>query len=310
MSTRTLVAFELIYSSASMAQANLGGLAAAAIGGLVGYGVATTAGKAGQTPIDSIAWGAVAGCLAASVFALLYDRSVVPEFRRSYKVLTRHFARGERSGPDFDPRERVAMFGIPVAFATFIIPVVTVILGVVAWETSRRGVAWKLPVRWFATYFVVGLIGAALTMILGRATAEHRLLQREIAFNTTPVAEDAQQTAAPAILAAPDAPPTEEELAQLRKRGRRDAVVAIVGGALLLGLNHYLALREGKFYPKIVFGAPMIFMAGVFGLFEPRIMTRHLPVGKHYPASVLLLMLLAVAIGAAIGWPMYNWYRG
>ena len=290
-----------------MAQTNFGGLAGAAIGGLVGYGVTTAAGKAGQAQIDSIAWGAVAGCFAASVFGLLYDRSVVPEFRRSYKVLTRHFARGER-GPDYDPRERIAMFGIPVAFATFIIPIVSAILWGVAAYSARNGAAWKVPPRWFATYFVVGLVGVALTMILGRATADHRLLQREIAYNTTPLAENVQQAAA--TVATPDAPPTEEELVQLRKRGRRDAVIAIAGGALLLGLNHYLALREGKFYPKLVFGAPMIFMAGVFGLFEPRVMTRHLPVGKHYPKTILLLMLLAIAIGAALGWPIYNWYRG
>jgi hypothetical protein len=39
-------------------------------------------------------------------------------------------------------------------------------------------------------------------------------------------------------------------------------------------------------------------------------MTRHLPVGKHYPRFVLLLTLLAAAIGAVIGWQIDSWYRG
>jgi hypothetical protein len=289
-----------------VAQTNLGGLAGAAIGSLAGYGVALALGKAGQPPVDSFAWGAAAGCFAASMFGLLYDRSVVPDFRKSYKALTRHYARGER-GPDYDPRERVAMFGIPIAFATFIIPIVTAMLWFVVWYSARQGASKAPSMQWFATYFIAGVVGVALTMIIGNATTENRLLQREIAFNTTPVAQTAQQTAA---VATPDAPPTEAELAQLRKRGRRDAVICIIGGVLLLAFNHYLALKEGKFYPKLVFGGPMITMCGIFGLFEPRVMTRHLPVGKHYPKTILLLVLLAIAIGTAIGWPIYAYYRG
>ena len=289
-----------------MAQTNLGGLAGAAVGGLAGYGVAAALGKAGKSPIDSYAWGAAAGCFTASLFGLMYDRSAVPEFRKSYKALTRHFARGEQ-GPDYDPRERVAMFGIPVAFATFVIPIVTAMLWFVAWYSARQGASKAPSMQWFATYFIAGVVGVALTMIIGNATADHRLLQREIAFNTTPVADRAQQAA---VDAKSDAPPTEAELARLRTRGRRDAVIAIIGGALLLGLNHYLALKEGKFYPKLVFGGPMIMMCGIFGLFEPRVMTRHLPAGKHYPKTILLLVLLAIAIGTAMGWPIYQWYRG
>ena len=288
-----------------MAQTNLGGIAGAAIGGLAGYGVFTALTKAGQTPVDSFAWSGAAGCFAASMFGLLYDRSAVPEFRKSYKALTRHYARGER-GPDYDPRERVAMFGFPIAFATFIIPVVAAILWGIAWYSAQQGASKAPSMQWFATYFIAGLAGVALTTIVGNATADHRLLQREIAFNTTPVAQNTQQVA----VSATNAPPTEAELAQLRTRGRRDAVIAILGGAALLGLNHYLALHEGKFYPKLVFGGPMIMMAGIFGLFEPRVMTRHLPVGKYYPKTILLLMLLAIVIGGAIAWPIYTYYHG
>lgn len=289
-----------------MAQTNLGGLAGAAIGGLAGYGVAMALDKAGQPKIDSFAWGAAAGCFAASMFGLMYDRSAVPEFRKSYKALTRHSTRNER-GPDYDPRERVAMFGIPVAFATFVVPIVSAMIWFVAWYSGRQGASKAPSTQWFATYFIAGVVGVALTMIVGNATVENRLLQRDIAFNTTPVAQTAQQTA---TVAAPDAPPTPAELAQLNKRGRRDAVFCVIGGALLLAFNHYLALKEGKFYPKLVFGGPMIMMCGIFGLFEPRVMTRHLPVGKHYPKTILLLVLLAIVIGTAIGWPIYSYYRG
>ena len=107
-----------------------------------------------------------------------------------------------------------------------------------------------------------------------------------------------------------DGPPTEGELEELRKRGRRDAVIVMVLSTILLGINHYMAMSQGRFYPKLVFGGAMIATVGVFGLFRPLIMTRHLPVGKHYPKSVLLWMLLACAAGALAAWPLYTWYHG
>jgi hypothetical protein len=54
----------------------------------------------------------------------------------------------------------------------------------------------------------------------------------------------------------------------------------------------------------------MIIVIGLFGLFEPRIMSRHLPIGKTYPITVLLLMLLAMAIGVAGGYQLDAWYHG
>lgn len=289
-----------------MGQTNLGGLAGAAVGSLAGYGVGKFLAMQGRPPVDSVAWGAYAGCLTASMFGLLYDRSVVPEFRKSYKVLTRHIARQERSGPDYDPRERLALFGIPVAFATFIVPIVTAMLWGVAWYSARQGITWKLPLSWFAIYFAAGVVGVALTMIVGRATADHRLLEREIAFGTTPLAE----TTPAAAVATPTGPPTAEELAQLRSRGRRDAVIVIVLGLALLAGHHYFAMHDGRYYPKVAYGGPMIIMVGIFALFEPLIMTRHLPVGKHYPAMVLIWTLLAMAVGAVGGWQLDSWYHG
>jgi hypothetical protein len=286
-----------------MANANFGGLAGVAIGGAVGYGVGHLLGTMGRPPLDSFAWGSVAGCFSTSMFGLLYDRSVVPEFRKSYKTLTRHLARRERSGPDYDPRERMAFFGLPIAFATFVIPVVAAILGLIAWNVARHGGGnGELKPESFAIYFLAGIAGVALTMIVGNATADHRLLQREISFNTTPLAESAQQ--APVHAAhGPD-------LDRIRSRGRIHALISIALGFLLLALNHYFAVHDHTYYPKALFGGPMIIMVGIFGLFEPRIMSRHLPTGKSYPSSVLLLMLLAMAIGAVAGWQLQAWYQG
>jgi hypothetical protein len=289
-----------------MAQANFGGLAGVAIGAGCGYALGHYLVLTGQEPLQAAAWGSLAGCFAASMFGLLYDRSVVPEFRKSYKTLTRHLTPRYRTGPDYDPRERVAFFAIPVAFATVIIPVLTLILWAVRWRAAG----------WIPLYFISGVGGAVLTFVIGQATAEHRLLQREIAFNTAPVAGDVTWTTAPqapkgkkAAAKAVVGPPTEAQLAQLRSRGRRDAVLSIVGGLLLLIFNHYTATNEHTIYPKAIFGAPMIIMCGIFGLFQPLIMTRHRPVGKYYPRSVLMLTLLAIAVGAAGGWQLYSWYH-
>jgi len=133
-----------------------------------------------------------------------------------------------------------------------------------------------------------------------RIFPEHRLLEREIAFNTTPVLESAQRPAPAAIKPVPPSP----------AHGRLQALLAIAGGFALLAFNHYSVVHQHLYYTKAVFGGPMIIMCGIFGLFEPRIMSRHLPIGKTYPKSVLLLMLLAIVIGGIGGFQLNAWYHG
>ena len=272
-----------------MAQANLGGLAAVAIGGAAGYGVGHVLMSAGHTELDSIAWGAFAGCMTASLFGLLYDRSIVPEFRRSYRVLTKHLVVAEREGPDYDPRERMAFFGIPVAFATFIVPVVAGLMWIITSMNARKGIGGRLDAHGLAMYFVAGVMGVITTFSFGRATTDLRLLTHE-------------PNAAPAV------PDTHVE----EKKGmapRLQAVFIAIGGAVLLGINHYSALNQHIYYPKAIFGGAIFIMAGVAALFEPRIMTRHLPIGKTYPKHVLIMTLLAIVVGAAAGWEIMSLYH-
>jgi len=266
-----------------MTQANLGGLAGAALGSAVGYGMGQLLATNGFTPLDSIAGGAIAGCFTASMFGLLYDRTPVPELRRSYKLLTRHFAQGAEGDPEYDPRERVAILAIPIAFATIIVPVIAGIM----WPVFRE--AGGHP----TIYVIASVLALATTFIVGNLTIDHRLLERPSVM--TPLVVEAQAVAAPV---------------DLTRKGRRDAVICIFGGFLLLAMNHYFAVHDHTYYQKAVFGGPMIIMVGLFGLFEPRIMSRHLPVGKTYPLSVLLLMLLAMAIGVVGGYQIDAWYHG
>jgi hypothetical protein len=266
-----------------MAQTNLGGLAGTALGGAVGYGMTQLLGTNGFPPLDSIVGGTIAGCFTASMFGLLYDRTPVRELRRSYKLLTRHLVQHDHADPEYDPRERMAILAIPIAFATIIVPVIAAML----WPVFRE--AGGHP----AIYLIAGLLALAATFIVGNLTIDHRLLERPSAM--TPMVVEAQAAAVPVDLSA---------------KGRRDAVICILGGFLLLGVNHYFAVHDHTYYQKIVFGGPMIIMVGLFGLFEPRIMSRHLPIGKTYPHSVLLLMLLAMAIGVAGGYQIDAWYHG
>lgn len=274
-----------------MTQTNLSGLAGVAIGSGVGYGIGHLLTSNGLPRIDAMACGTIAGCFSASMFGLLYDRSVVPEFRRSYRVLTAHYVPQTRSGPDYDPRERLASFGIPVAFATFVLPFAAALLWFVRPDPT-----------WVGAYVIAGILAVAATMIAGNATADHRLLQREIAFNTTPVIGGSSPRPQARVAAHRHAPTPAQ--------GRRQALLAIALGLILLIVNHYFAMHEGRYWQKAVFGGPMVIMVGIFGLFEPRIMSRHLPVGKTYPITVLLLTLLAIAIGAAGGFQLDAWYHG
>jgi hypothetical protein len=274
---------------------NRSGALGVAIGSLAGYGVGHYLHAIGRPPFEWFCWGGLVACVVASMFGLFYDRTVVPEFHRSYKVLSRHFVRAEVGGPDWDPRERVAFFGFPIAWATIFLAVLCPFLVVLAWN----GV---LDRTWTMTYTVAAGLALLATLAVGRATADYRLLERELR-------PDAPAVAVSRIIGV-DGPPTPTQLERLRRKGRKQAVlVIIVGLAALIG-HHYMAMQTHEYYPKIVFGIPMCIVASVFALFEPRIMTRHLPVGKHYPRFVLLLTLLAAAIGATIGWQLDSWYRG
>jgi hypothetical protein len=279
-----------------MTQVNLGGFAGVAIGAGAGYGVAHLLGTMGRPELDSIAWGTVAGCFAASMFGLMYDRSVVPEFRKSYRTLTRHLVQGEYDA-DYDPRERLAFFGIPIAFATVIVPVLAGLLWIIVANAPAQTTGSTA-----AVYFVAGVLSVVATFIIGNATVEHRLLQREMAFNTTPLAEPAAGGGAP-----PDAVVYEVESPS---RSRWSAVFVMAAGTLLLVLNHLSAIHRQTYYPKLVYGGPMIVAVGLFALYEPRIMTRHLPIGKTYPRFVLVLTLLALSLGAVCGWRLETWYHG
>jgi len=270
-----------------MGGANLSGIAGAAIGSAVGYGMAKVLGGAGLSQIDSVACGTVAGCFSASMFGLLYDRSIVPDFQKSYQALTRHLFKGADS--EYDPRQRIAYFGIPVAFATFIVPVLAPLL----W-------AFKQDLMWVSMYVIAGILSVAATMIIGRMTAEHRLLEQETAFNTTPLAAGVQPKAAAKVQ-----PPRAPTPAQ----GRRQALLSIALGFGLLALNHYFVVSDHTYYQKAAFLAPMAVVIGIFGLFEPRLMSRHLPIGKTYPKSVLLLMILAIVIGGLAGFQIDAWYH-
>jgi hypothetical protein len=266
---------------------NLSGIAGGTLGGAIGYGMGKLLDSAGFAPIDSVACGTLAGCFSASMFGLLYDRSAVPEFRRSYRALTAHMFKGLDA--DYDPRERIAYLGIPLAFMT-VVPCV-----LAPWLY-----AFRQDLVWVATYVIASIVCGAATIVAGNLTAEHRLLEREIAFNTTPLAAGAQP---------PVYRPVPVDPEKIRRSGRRQAVICIAIGLATLAGHHYLALRDHEYYPKIAYGMPMIIMVAIFGLFEPRIMSRHLPVGKTYPKYVLLLMLLAMVIGGAAGWQLDSWYR-
>lgn len=295
-----------------MARITLGGLAGVAVGGACGYGVGHALAAGGLPQLDSFAWGSLAGCFAASVFGLMYDRSVVPEFRPAYKALTRHLMNGERGGPDYDPRERIAFFAIPIAFSTVIIPCVAAILWMVAWNSARQH-SGKFDLQWLGLYFGAGVGSVILTFLIGRATAEHRTLQREIAYNTAPAFEPDK----PVVVTAPvngkkkDVPkPTEADYARMRKRGRRDALVLIALSLVVLIINHRSVVNEHVMYVKAIYCGPMLIVFGIFALFQPLLMYRHLPVGKYFPRSVFFLMLLAIVIGGMGGWQLMAWYRG
>lgn len=294
-----------------MARITLGGLAGVAVGGACGYGVGHALAAGGLPQLDALAWGSLAGCFAASVFGLMYDRSVVPEFRPAYKALTRHLMNDERGGPDYDPRERLAFFALPIAFSTVIIPCVAAILWMVAWNSARTH-SGKFNLQWLGLYFGAGVGSVILTFLIGRATADHRTLQREIAYNTAPAFEPDK----PVVVTAPVKgrkkdvpPPTEADYARMRTKGRRDALIVIIGGFGLLIFNHWSVVERHLMYYKAVYGGPIFMVVGLFALFQPLMMHRHLPVGKYFPRSVLLLTLLAIVIGGLAGWQLSEWYR-
>src|SRR5947207_9100615 len=161
---------------------NLSGIAGAVLSGAAGYGMGKLLDTAGVPELDSAACGTLAGFFSASMFGLFYDRSTVPEFLPSYRALVDHIFKG----PDarYDPRERIAYFGIPLAYMTFVPPILAMFL-----------YAFKQDLVWVAMYIIVSILCLVATFVVGNKTVEHRLLEREIAFNTTPLAAGAQPPA-------------------------------------------------------------------------------------------------------------------
>ena len=135
-------------------------------------------------------------------------------------------------------------------------------------------------------------------------------------YNTTPMAPGAQPAATTPTRMdqkARDrstAPLTEEDLANYRSRGRKEAPLIILGGVALLAFNHYTAMHDHEIWLKAIYGGAMFLVLGVVALFQPLIMFRHLPVGKQFPRSLIALMLLGMAIGVVIGWQIHMYYRG
>lgn len=135
-------------------------------------------------------------------------------------------------------------------------------------------------------------------------------------YNSTPMAPGAQPsiaTAAPMNQKARDrstAPLTEEDLANYRRRGRKEAVLVILGGFALLAFNHFTAIHDHEIWPKAIYGGAVFIVLGFVAIFQPLIMFRHLPVGKQFPRSHIVLMLLGMAIGVIIGWQIHMYYNG
>jgi hypothetical protein len=286
-----------------MAGSNLSGLSGAAIGGGVGYGVGHYLTTIGQSDSTGLAWGALAGCFAASMFGLLYDRTPIAEFRRSYKLLTKHLVNGALDD-EYDPRERIAFCVIPIAFATVIVPVVALMFFGVAWKANDPGMK-----AFWTPYFLASLAAAAMSFVIGRATVEHRLLQREIAFNVTPGTEPVK----PKVVIPrdqSDAPLTENELAQYHSKGRLQGIFIAVCGAGMLAFNHWMVLSSHRYSYKLLYGGTLFTLIGLFALYQPLIMFRHLPVAKNFPRSVNLFMLLAILAGGVAGWQLDMFYRG
>jgi hypothetical protein len=133
-------------------------------------------------------------------------------------------------------------------------------------------------------------------------------------YNSTPMAPGAQpsRTAAPMNQKARDrstAPLTEEDLANYRSRGRKQAFFVILGGFALLAFNHFTALHDHQIWLKAIYGGAVFIVLGFLALFQPLIMFRHLPVGKQLPSSLIVLMFLAMAIGVVIGWQIHMYYN-
>ncbi len=140
-------------------------------------------------------------------------------------------------------------------------------------------------------------------------------------YNTTPMAPGSAACAATEAVAPvatmtqkardrSNTPLTEEDLANYRRRGRLQAFMVILGSFALLGFNHFTAIHDHRIYLKAIYGGGMTLVGGVFGLFQPLLMFRHLPVGKQFPKHVTALMFLALAIGVFIGWQIHMYYTG
>lgn len=275
-----------------MARVNFSGIAGVVLGCACAWVLWCVLMAIEEPKLESFAWCCLAGCFATSMFGLFVDRSVVPDFWRSYRTLLIHQLTRKRGGPDWHPRERMAMFWMPIAFMTVLVPIFASIYLTSTWDDHA------LDLSFVAIYFAAGVAALAATIGIGKGTVEHRLLQREIAFNTTPRSPEQQVVPVKKIVG----PPTEADLERSRTGGRLNAVLVIMLGLWGLALNHSKVLNEHKVADRLIFGGAMAIMMGVFGLFQPLIMTRDLTVRKYYTKTIVWVTLVALAAGMVGAW--------
>ena len=101
-----------------------------------------------------------------------------------------------------------------------------------------------------------------------------------------------------------------EDLARYNRRGRLQALALIAGSAALLTINHLSAARSHEVWLKAIYGGAIFLMIGLFGMFQPLVMSRHLPPGKRLPRSVLVGLMASIAAGGLLGWEIQTFYLG
>jgi hypothetical protein len=79
---------------------------------------------------------------------------------------------------------------------------------------------------------------------------------------------------------------------------RKQWVYCVLVSVGIFALNHYYALQYQRFYPIVVWGAPMFALVGLAGIIYPNLMS--------IPKTTIFLWLIGLAIGVAAHYFLYG----
>jgi len=89
---------------------------------------------------------------------------------------------------------------------------------------------------------------------------------------------------------------------------RKLAAGFLAGAIAVFALNHWRYVDSGRFYPIVVYGAPLFAFLALGSLFQPKLLLAL--EGSNYPTRLRVIAIALAVAGAACGFVLHKTVYG